>query len=83
MQLIDSNALIAIEFLILSVVCAVLVRHYQAPMVTWDVSCTVYLSWVMGFAGVLLLPFDLSQSIALDVQFDPALVKVWKVTYWR
>ena len=35
-------------------------------MVTWDVSITVYISWVLGFAGILLLPYDLSVAEVLS-----------------
>ncbi len=51
-------------------------------MVTWDVSFTVYLSWVLGFAGVLLLPYDLSITIVLGEQ-SVILKNIWEALYWR
>ena len=56
-------------------------RYYQGKLVTLDVSVTVYLSWVLGFVGVLLLPYDLSVSLVLGVQ-SQSLVNVWKTIYW-
>ena len=38
-------------------------------MVTWDVSITVYIAWVLGFAGILLLPYDLSVAEVLKLDY--------------
>ena len=58
-----------------------MIRYYQGHMVTIDVSIIVYFSWVLGFVGVLLLPYDMSIALVLDIQ-SGALIKVWEVTYW-
>lgn len=58
--MIEVNILLLIEFLLLLIVIMALIRYYQGPKVTMDVSITVFLSWVLGFAGILLLPYDLS-----------------------
>lgn len=70
------------EFVVVSVGCWLLLRYYKSPMVTMDVVCTVYLSWVMGFATVLLLPYDLSIAITLGTS-STSLLEMWKVVYWR
>ncbi len=74
--------LIAIEFVILAVLCGFLVHHYQSPLVTRDVSFTVYISWVFGFSAVLLLPYDLSLAVVNDSQ-NQTLVDLWSWVYWR
>jgi hypothetical protein len=58
--MVEINVLLLIEFMLLAIVCFFLIRYYKGHMVTWDVSITVYISWVLGFAGILLLPYDLS-----------------------
>ena len=74
--------LVVSEFIILALVCFFLIRYYKGNMVTFDVAVAVYLSWVLGFAGILLLPFDISVAVVEDQQSD-SLVKVWNFIYWR
>ena len=42
----------------------------------------VYVSWVMGFAGTLLLPYDLSLAVVTGERIT-ALDNVWACIYWR
>jgi hypothetical protein len=79
--MIDS-ALIGVEFVVVAIVCALLLRFYQSPLVTPDVSFTVYLSWVLGFAAVLILPYDLSIAVVHQFQ-SPILEQLWAFVYWR
>ena len=51
-------------------------------MVTTDVAVAVYLSWVLGFAGILLLPYDISVAV-VDPKHLESLDKVWNFVYWR
>ena len=74
--------LVVSEFIVLAIVCFFLIRYYKSHMVTWDVSLSVYLSWVLGFVGILLLPYDASIAIVEDRQSD-ILEVVWKFVYWR
>lgn len=69
------------EFAILALVCWCLVHYYRGPLVTLDVTITVYISWVMGFASVLLLPIDLSMALQ-DQSHSRGLVDLWYVVYW-
>jgi hypothetical protein len=64
--MVEINVLLLIELLLLAIVCFFLIRYYKGHMVTWDVSITVYISWVLGFAGILLLPYDLSVAEVLS-----------------
>jgi len=55
--------LVISELVVLSLACLILIRYYKGHMVTADVTATVYASWVLGFVGVLLLPYDLSVAL--------------------
>eukprot|EP00607_Mallomonas_marina_P010667 CAMPEP_0182422582 /NCGR_PEP_ID=MMETSP1167-20130531/8305_1 /TAXON_ID=2988 /ORGANISM="Mallomonas Sp, Strain CCMP3275" /LENGTH=257 /DNA_ID=CAMNT_0024600751 /DNA_START=271 /DNA_END=1041 /DNA_ORIENTATION=- len=46
-----------------------------------DVTIAVYLSWVLGFAGILVLPFDMSEAL-LDRTKLPLLNELWHFIYW-
>jgi hypothetical protein len=74
--------LVATEFVILALACFFILRYYGATMVTYDVFLTVYVSWVLGFAGVLFLPYDLSVAIVENEQ-NNLLARVWSFVYWR
>lgn len=71
-----------VEFLFVAGGCWLLLRHYQSRSVTWDVSVSVFLSWVLGFATVLLLPYDLSLALTAEPE-STSLLTMWKVVYWR
>jgi hypothetical protein len=73
--------LIISEFVVLAVVCFLLIRYYKGNMVTYDVAFSVYLSWVLGFAGILLLPYDISVAV-VDDRKNEILVIVWNFVYW-
>lgn len=74
--------LVVSEFVVLAVACFALIRYYKGNMVTTDVAVAVYLSWVLGFAGILLLPYDISVAV-VDPKHLEALDKVWNFVYWR
>jgi hypothetical protein len=74
--------LVVSEFVVLAIACFLLLRYYAATMVTYDVFIAVYVSWVLGFAGVMFLPYDLSLAI-VDNEQSITLERVWKFAYWR
>jgi hypothetical protein len=74
--------LVVSEFVVLAIACFFLIRYYKGNMVTPDVAIAVYLSWVLGFAGILLLPYDISVALVDEKQMD-TLNKVWNFIYWR
>jgi hypothetical protein len=74
--------LVVAEFAILAIVIAFLIHYYKSPVVTWDVSISVYFAWLLGFVGVLLLPLDVSIAV-VEHSHNPSLDKVWKFVYWR
>ena len=78
----ETVALIVVEFIILAIVCIYLIRYYKGHSVTLDVSIVVYISWVTGLVGIILLPYDMSIALVLNIQSEH-LTKIWLVTYWR
>lgn len=73
--------LVLVQGSLAAVGCLLLLRHYQSPIVTVDVSVSVYISWILGFAGVLFLPYDL--SLAVDgTTIDRSSVTIWDCIYW-
>jgi hypothetical protein len=74
--------LVMLEFLLIAILCLFLIRYYKGNMVTADVSLAVYLSWVLGFAGILLLPYDVSYTLVGNVR-SRALDEMWRFVYWR
>lgn len=77
----EMDTIVYTQFTILSIVCFFLIRYYKSKFVTFDVSLSVYLCWVFGFAGILLLPYDMSIAIVDDVQ-SIKLSNIWKSLYW-
>ena len=73
---------LVLGFITLVIVCVFLVRYYKAPSVTYDVIIAVYISWVLGFAGILLLPYDMAEAL-LNHDKSPTLNVVWHFIYWR
>ena len=55
--------LVVTEMTVLAIGCLLLIRYYKGNMVTIDVTVSVYISWALGFVGVLLLPYDLSVAL--------------------
>ena len=62
-KMLNAIELVILEMVLLALGCLLLIRYYKGHMVTADVTLTVYVSWVMGFIGVLLLPYDLSVAL--------------------
>ena len=58
----------------------------MGPLVKKDVIISVYLSWVLGFAGILLLPYDISVAIVESPSGkdynNSDLLDVWRFVYW-
>ena len=65
----------------MALLAAYLVRYYRSPMVGLDVATTVYIAWVLGFSGILFLPYDLSFALVTG-QESVRLSKIWTFIYW-
>lgn len=48
-----------VEMVLLVAFTVFLVWYYRAPDVPWFVSFCVFLSWLLGFVGTILLPADI------------------------
>jgi hypothetical protein len=76
--------LIVAEVIIMLLLTISLVNYYKSPAVTWDVRIATYISWVLGFAGTILLPFDMAVTLAYsDEQQFHTLNSIWRAIYWR
>ena len=71
------------ELVVLALVVLYLIRLYASPGVSLDVKVSVFAAWLLGFAGILLLPYDISlaTSSASASASAPVLV-TWKLIYW-
>ncbi len=82
-----SIAIVTCEFLGLALICYLLIRYYKSNLVTADVTFSVYISWVLGLAGILLLPYDVAITFTYYTQEDQTndgpMVTVWRFIYWR
>lgn len=46
--------------LALTIFTASMLRYYQSDSTPWGITLLIGVSWFLGFAGVLLLPFDIA-----------------------
>ena len=76
-----SLGIIACEFIAVSIVSGYILWYYKSPHVTFDVTVSVYLAWVLGFSGILLLPYDLSFSEVNNLE-SVRLAEVWSFIYF-
>lgn len=74
--------IVLIEFVLVSAVCFGVLRYFKGHLVTADVAISVYISWVLGLAGILLLPYDLAVAVVQEEQ-SLTLENVWSFVYWR
>jgi hypothetical protein len=78
--------LIVVEVIFMFILVAYLLRYYKSPSVSWDVLIATYISWSLGFAGTVLLPFDMAVTLAYsgdDDHPDDTLIAFWIFIYWR
>jgi hypothetical protein len=77
-----SFALITVEFFFMAAIVLYLIYHYKSPVVGKDVVISTFLAWTLGFAGIILLPYDLAVAFVLNEQMS-SLLALWDVIYWR
>ena len=58
-----------------------LLVYFKNPQVKVDVLITVMIGWIFGFAGILLLPYDLSVAIVNEETVSNLKV-MWEIIYW-
>jgi hypothetical protein len=76
----ESYLLLVAELIFMFLGVIYLVRHYKAPNVEYPDSLATYVSWSLGFAGILLLPYDI--AVALVQEREVSLRTLWDTIYW-
>lgn len=74
-----------VQFVFLALLCLALVRYLAAKEISRDVQVTCYVSWLLGFSGVILLPYDISTVLGStndDHTRVSSLVDGWSLIYW-
>jgi hypothetical protein len=60
-----------------------LLVRYAHPNTAWFYLFSVWLSWVLGFVGIFLLPIDMCVSLATNCASSvPGIVQAWQFVYW-
>ena len=85
----SSKHVCLLEFLLVAVCAVFVLKYFSGEHTTFDIKCSVYLSWVFGFCGILLLPFDISVTLASDngeenlaSNSHEVLHSMWTSVYW-
>ncbi len=60
---------------------ALLVRRFSDPSNYWTYTTAVYVSWFLGFSGIVLLPLDVAFAKVLPVEKNP-LLEPWRFVFW-
>mmetsp|Transcript_4197 Transcript_4197/g.7745 ORF Transcript_4197/g.7745 Transcript_4197/m.7745 type:complete len:741 (-) Transcript_4197:115-2337(-) len=79
--MVSSFTLIFCEVVILFAVTWMLLRYYKSPSVPMDTIISTYYTWIMSFAGTLLLPFDIAISLTGE-DYTDTMLEMWNVIYW-
>ena len=77
----SSFTLISCEVVLLFFITWALLRYYKAPTVPTDTIISTYVTWIMSFAGTLLLPFDIAISLTGD-DYSDTMLHMWDLIYW-
>ena len=59
---------------------ALLVRRFSDPSNYWTYTTAVYVSWFLGFSGIVLLPLDVAFAKVLPVEKNP-LLEPWRFVF--
>lgn len=70
--------IVALQIVIALLYVAYLIYQYSMPEVNPVVKILVYLTWLLSFGIVVLLPYDVYHSL----QNDYAMSVVWKILYY-
>lgn len=77
---------VAVSFTLIALGAGFLLWHFALKSSPADVLISVWVSWVLGFVGVLLLPYDISVSLAPGSAYnnreEDSLLGVWSSIYW-
>ena len=59
-----------------------LLQRYAHPNTMWYYKISVWISWVLGFVGIFLLPLDICITLATGCDSPPGVVAAWEFVYW-
>lgn len=77
-----SYALLVVELILMFGAVFYMLRFYKAPTVEMSVVVATYLAWSLGFAGIVLLPYDIAVALVEDIEMT-SLRSLWDTIYWR
>ncbi len=78
-----TSQLVVMEVLCMLSLVVYLVRYYKSSAVTIDVTIVTFISWALGFAGTILLPFDMAVTLSTSEVENRSLFPLWQAIYWR
>ena len=59
-----------------------LLKRYAHPNIDWYYLVAVWVSWVLGFVGVFLLPLDMCITLATQCDSPDGVFRAWEFVYW-
>ena len=74
-------SVVTVAFLSLALFTGYLLYYYSDPSNAWAYTGAVYVSWLLGFCGVILLPLDIAYAKRVDVEDNP-LLQPWIFVFW-
>lgn len=75
--------LIIIEVILLFLLVGSLIKYYKSSNVTFDVILITFISWSLGFASIILLPYDMAINLSNKQNNNNILFPLWEAIYWR
>ena len=72
---------VTFAILCLALFTGYLLYSYSDPSNAWTYTGAVYVSWLLGFCGVILLPLDIAYAKRVDVENNP-LLGYWIFVFW-
>jgi hypothetical protein len=76
--MVSSFTLISCEVVLLFIVTWVLLRYYKSASVPTDTIISTYYTWILSFAGTLLLPFDIAISLT-GKDYRDTMAHLWNM----
>jgi hypothetical protein len=63
-------------------ISAKLLLRYAHPNTAWYYLVSVWISWVLGFVGIFLLPLDICIALATGCDSPQGVFHAWEFVYW-
>lgn len=72
-----SVAIVGSVLLLLAIITAGLLWYFKSPVCSGSITSVIFVSWYLGFIGIVLLPLDLCGVISVEI----AMIS-WQIVYW-